>query len=68
VTDERRAPSVSAPVSHPGPAPASRERPSALIDTRVVYCGDCLDQLGKRAWVGEFFAKHGIKAGRHDGY
>jgi hypothetical protein len=22
-------------------------RPSALIDTRVMYCGDCLDQLCK---------------------
>ena len=22
-------------------------RPSALLDTRVVYCGDCLDQLRK---------------------
>lgn len=22
-------------------------RPSPLIDTRVIYCGDCLDQLGK---------------------
>jgi hypothetical protein len=22
-------------------------RPSALIDTRVIYCGDCLDQLRK---------------------
>jgi hypothetical protein len=26
-----------------GPAPAAR--PSALLDTRVVYCGDCLEQL-----------------------
>jgi DNA modification methylase len=24
---------------------ASAGRPSALIDTRVIYCGDCLDQL-----------------------
>ena len=22
-------------------------RPSALLDTRIIYCGDCLDQLGK---------------------
>jgi hypothetical protein len=22
-----------------------RGRPSALLDTRVIYCGDCLDQL-----------------------
>jgi hypothetical protein len=24
---------------------AARGRPSALLDTRVVYCGDCLEQL-----------------------
>ena len=33
------------------PAPkqtaATAGRPSALLDTRIVYCGDCLDQLGK---------------------
>ena len=28
----------------PSPAPAPG-RPSSLLDTRVVYCGDCLDQL-----------------------
>src|SRR4051812_10986414 len=33
---------VSAP---PTDAPAARGRPSALLDTRVVYCGDCLEQL-----------------------
>ncbi len=27
------------------PAPAAR--PSALLDTRIIYCGDCLDQLAK---------------------
>jgi DNA modification methylase len=26
-------------------APAAPGRPSALIDTRVIYCGDCLEQL-----------------------
>ena len=26
-------------------APSRTGRPSALIDTRVIYCGDCLDQL-----------------------
>jgi len=25
--------------------PATPGRPSALLDTRVVYCGDCLGQL-----------------------
>jgi hypothetical protein len=34
------------------PAPAAhpvhgRGRPSALLDTRVIYCGDCLEQLEK---------------------
>ena len=24
---------------------ASTARPSALLDTRVIYCGDCLEQL-----------------------
>ena len=29
-------------------APATRAgRPSSLLDTRIVYCGDCLDQLAK---------------------
>jgi len=22
-------------------------RPSSLVDTRIIYCGDCLDQLQK---------------------
>ena len=29
------------------PAPAPPRRPSALIDTRVIYCGDNLEQLAK---------------------
>ena len=28
-------------------APAAPGRPSSLIDTRVIYCGDNLDQLRK---------------------
>ncbi len=28
-------------------AAQTRARPSALLDTRIVYCGDCLDQLAK---------------------
>jgi hypothetical protein len=38
---------VSTPPIQPGTsdAPAARGRPSALLDTRVVYCGDCLEQL-----------------------
>ncbi len=27
--------------------PAQRQRRSSLIDTRIVYCGDCLDQIRK---------------------
>ncbi len=27
------------------PAPAPRQKPSSLLDTRVVYCGDNLEQL-----------------------
>lgn len=42
-----------APRASNGPVPSSstqspsviRARPSALLDTRVIYCGDCLDQL-----------------------
>lgn len=30
----------------PAPAAAAR-RPSALVDTRIIYCGDCLEQLAK---------------------
>jgi len=29
------------------PAAAPRQKPSALVDTRVIYCGDNLDQLQK---------------------
>lgn len=35
----------------PAKAAATRQqhaaRPSALLDTRIIYCGDCLDQLRK---------------------
>src|SRR5687767_3435143 len=30
---------------HAGRVPSAR--PSALLDTRVIYCGDCLEQLKK---------------------
>jgi len=32
------------------PRPAQRPsagKPSSLLDTRIIYCGDCLDQLSK---------------------
>jgi len=44
---ESSVPSTAASDVQQAPAPASRTRPSALIDTRVIYCGDCLDQLRK---------------------
>ena len=33
--------------SSAAPAPAAPGRPSAVIDTRVIYCGDNLEQLAK---------------------
>ena len=43
-----------APAKRPGtkrstakPPAEHRARPSSLLDTRIVYCGDCLDQLQK---------------------
>ena len=42
-----------APRKRPAPKPSDtrpagrRARPSALLDTRIIYCGDCLDQLQK---------------------
>ncbi len=37
-----------APVlDRPSKAAAPAGRPSSLIDTRIIYCGDCLDQLRK---------------------
>ena len=39
----------ASPLTKGGPrgvaAPAAR--PSSLLDTRMIYCGDCLDQLRK---------------------
>ena len=35
------------PAASPSPATRPAARPSALLDTRIIYCGDCLDQLGK---------------------
>ena len=39
----RKSPSAKAAAAA---APAAG-RPSALLDTRIIYCGDCLDQLRK---------------------
>ena len=33
------------PDAKPSAAPAGRA--SALLDTRIIYCGDCVDQLAK---------------------
>lgn len=39
------APKAPARKPQPATAPRTAAKPSALVDTRVVYCGDCLDQL-----------------------
>jgi hypothetical protein len=31
----------------PPEIPSAKGRPSALLDTRIIYCGDCLEQLRK---------------------
>lgn len=36
-----------APRPKPVQPAAPAGRPSALLDTRIIYCGDCLDQLRK---------------------
>jgi len=45
----------------PAKAPATKQqhaaRPSALLDTRIILCGDCLEQL--RREVDAFFRKSG---------
>lgn len=41
-----RPPAPAAPTAASPPAPPAG-RPSALLDTRVVYCGDNLEQLAK---------------------
>src|SRR5437867_3224219 len=41
-----RAPQTTDPASDGAPgATRPAHRPSALVDTRVIYCGDCLEQL-----------------------
>ncbi len=51
---ERRPKPASTPDATAAPVPAAvpqlaepppHGRPSALLDTRVIYCGDCLEQL-----------------------
>ena len=39
------APGKAARLKEDSPTPAGR--PSSLLDTRVIYCGDCLDQFRK---------------------
>jgi DNA modification methylase len=39
------APAKAARLKEDAPKPAAR--PSSLVDTRVIYCGDCLEQLRK---------------------
>jgi len=33
--------------AEPAAPPGRAGRPSALLDTRIIYCGDCLDRLAK---------------------
>ena len=35
------------PAERPGASTARAGRPSALLDTRIIYCGDCVDQLAR---------------------
>ena len=43
-----RKPSARKPPRSAAPARAARAaRPSSLVDTRIIYCGDCLDQIRK---------------------
>jgi 16S rRNA G966 N2-methylase RsmD len=46
---KRRANSAATAAKSPPPAAASPRaaRPSALLDTRVIYCGDNIEQLAK---------------------
>lgn len=45
---KRPAPKAAVGAGRSKPATSRRSgRPSSLVDTRVVYCGDCLDQLRK---------------------
>ena len=50
---EQLSPPQTAGVVAPGPASSTSaprsQRPSALVDTRVIYCGDNLEQLKKLA-------------------
>lgn len=43
----KRRTSAAEPSSAATSATAPAGRPSALVDTRIIYCGDCLDQLQK---------------------
>ena len=49
---------------------AGAGRPSSLLDTRIVYCGDCLDQLGKlpddvRVFCGHEYTESNLKFAAH---
>jgi hypothetical protein len=36
-----------AKAAKPAASPSRTARPSALLDTRIIYCGNCVDQLAK---------------------
>ena len=39
--------SKKAQPAKPAAPPRRAARPSALLDTRIIYCGDCVDQLAR---------------------
>ena len=44
----RKRPSKRAKPAKPAASPTRAARPSALLDTRIIYCGDCLDPTEPR--------------------
>jgi len=44
----RKRPSKKAQPAKPAASPRRAARPSALLDTRIIYCGDCLDPTEPR--------------------
>lgn len=40
--------SKKAQPAKPAASPRRAARPSALLDTGIIYCGECLDQLAKQ--------------------
>ena len=43
----KRTDTKKTPAKRPGACTARAGRPSSLLDTRIIYCGDCLDRLAR---------------------